>query len=94
SAALAGSEALPGGAVRAVLDALSLSGVPSDIRLDGDALQGGGIPASVMKHVQEEQQRSRTAAGPEQSAVTEKAMAAAARELDRQRTPELPPAPR
>ncbi|QEW34513.1 conjugative transfer relaxase/helicase TraI (plasmid) [Erwinia billingiae] len=94
SAALAGNDALPGGSLQAVLSALSGSGIPADMRLNGDATQGGSIPASVMKQVHEEQARSRMPAGPEQHAVAEKALASTARELDRQRTPELPPAPR
>lgn len=94
SAALAGSDALPGGALRAVLSALSGSGLPADMRLNGDATQGGGVPASVLKQVHEEQARGRTPAGPEQPAVSGKALAGAVREFDRQHAPELPPAPR
>ena len=80
--------------MRAVLSALSGSGLPADMRLNGDATQGGGVPASVMKQVHEEQARGRTQAGPEQPAVSGKALAGAVRELDRQHAPELPPAPR
>lgn len=78
-------------AVRAVLGALSVSGIPDSVRQAATAGSDGVAPAVVVRQVQEELNRSRSAVKTAQPEIPSAALASAARELDRQAQVSLPP---
>lgn len=78
-------------AMRAVLGALSVSGIPDSVRQAAAAGSDGATPAAVVRQVQEELNRSRPAAKTAQPEIAPAALASAARELDRQAQVSLPP---
>jgi len=78
-------------AMRAVLGALSVSGIPDSIRQAATAGSDGATPAAVVRQVQEELNRSRPAVKTAQPEIPSSALASAARELDRQAQVSLPP---
>lgn len=78
-------------AVRAVLGALSVSGIPDSVRQAASAGNDVATPAAVVLHVQEELNRSRAAVKTAQQEIPSAALANAARELDRQAQVSLPP---
>ncbi|MDE8558907.1 MobF family relaxase [Pantoea vagans] len=78
-------------AVRAVLGALSVSGIPDSVRQAAKAGSDGATPAAVVREVQEELNRSRAAVKTAQPEIPSVALASAARELDRQAQVSLPP---
>ncbi|KAF6677106.1 MobF family relaxase [Pantoea sp. EKM20T] len=78
-------------AVRAVLGALSVSGIPDSVRQAATAGSDGVAPAVVVRQVQEELNRSRSAVKTAQPEIPAAALASAARELDRQAQVSLPP---
>ena len=78
-------------AVRAVLGALSVSGIPDSVRQAAAAGSDGATPAAVVRQVQEELNRSRSAVKTAQPGIPSAALASAARELDRQAQVSLPP---
>ncbi|WP_416414474.1 MobF family relaxase [Pantoea sp. App145] len=92
STALAGENNLPdSAAVQAVLSALSGAQIPTDFRRSSDITPGETIPSGVLKQVQEEQDRNRAPLKNMQNDLSEKMLASAAREMERQRQPEIPP---
>lgn len=78
-------------AMRAVLGALSVSGIPDSVRQAAAAGSDGATPAAVVRQVQEELNRSRPAVKTAQPEIAPAALASAARELDRQAQVSLPP---
>jgi hypothetical protein len=91
SEALAQGEDVPqDAAMRAVLNALSGSGLPPDITLPGATIAGDAIPVSVVRQVQDELARNRMADKDIPDTVTVKALESAARELARQEQPQMP----
>ncbi|MFD3232334.1 hypothetical protein, partial [Rahnella aceris] len=93
SGLLAQNEALQGnnGAVQAVLAALSGTGQFANAALPSENAQGGLISADVLRQVQEEQDRGRAPAKNPQNDLSERALASAARELEKQGQLTLPP---
>ncbi|MGC1009763.1 hypothetical protein [Pantoea agglomerans] len=85
------SDASADAAVRAVLGALSVSGIPDSVRQAASAGNDVATPAAVVRHVQEELNRSRAAVKTAQQEIPSAALANAARELDRQAQVSLPP---
>jgi len=92
SGLLAQNEALQGnnGAVQAVLAALSGTGQFANAALPSENAQGGLISADVLRQVQEEQDRGRAPAKNPQNDLSERALASAARELEKQGQLTLP----
>ncbi|HCR0227202.1 conjugative relaxase-like TrwC/TraI family protein [Pantoea sp. AN62] len=84
-------EASADAAVRAGLGALSASGIPDSVRQAATAGNGGVVPAAVVREVQEELSRSRSAVKAAQPDISSAALADVARELDRQAQVSLPP---
>lgn len=84
-------EASADAAVRAVLGVLSASGIPDSVRQAATAGNGGVVPAAVVREVQEELSRSRSAVKAAQPDIPSAALADAARELGRQAQVSLPP---
>ncbi|MSE13740.1 conjugative relaxase [Pantoea agglomerans] len=84
-------EASADAAVRAVLGALSASGIPDSVRQAATAGNGGVVPAAVVREVREELSRSHSAVKAAQPDIPSAALADAARELDRQAQVDLPP---
>ncbi|WP_336749832.1 MobF family relaxase [Pantoea vagans] len=78
-------------AVRAVLGALSVSGIPDSVRQAATAGSDDATPAAVVRQVQEELNRSRPVVKTAQPEIPSAALASAARELDRQAQISLPP---
>ncbi|WIL44539.1 hypothetical protein QPJ96_22275 (plasmid) [Pantoea agglomerans] len=78
-------------AVRAVLGALSVSGIPDSVRQAATAGSNGETPAAVVRQVQEEINRSRPAVKTVQPEISSAALASAARELEQQAQVSLPP---
>jgi|LIDZ01.1.fsa_nt_gi conjugative relaxase-like TrwC/TraI family protein len=78
-------------AMRAVLGALSVSGIPDSVRQAAATGSDGATPAAVVRQVQEELNRSRPAVKTAQPEIAPAALASAARELDRQAQVSLPP---
>ncbi|WP_336247080.1 conjugative transfer relaxase/helicase TraI domain-containing protein [Pantoea ananatis] len=74
----------------AVLSALANAGLPADIRLPAETGGAGAIPASVIRKATEELDRSVQAPVRAQAELSERAIASAARELERQSQPTLP----
>ncbi|ASN18264.1 conjugal transfer protein TraI (plasmid) [Pantoea ananatis] len=74
----------------AVLNALANGGMPGDIRLPAETGGAGAIPASVIRKATEELDRSVQAPVRAQAELSERAIASAARELERQSQPTLP----
>ncbi|MEN4610241.1 MobF family relaxase [Pantoea agglomerans] len=77
-------------AVRALLGALSVSGIPDSVRQAAAGGSDGATPAAVVRQVQEELNRSRSAIKTAQPEIPSAALASAARELDRQAQVSLP----
>ena len=87
SGALSETTSAPGdAALRAVLSALSGSGLPAGIQVPVSAEQEGAVSATVVRQVREELDRA--------SPVTPAVLANTARELERQTQLSLPPEPR
>lgn len=78
-------------AVRAVLDALSASGIPHSVRQVATAGSNSEVPDTIVRQVQEELSRSRSAAKATQPDIPSAALADAAREYSRQAEVSLPP---
>lgn len=74
----------------AVLNALANGGMPGDIRLPAETGGAGAIPASVIRKATEELDRSVQAPVRAQAELSKRAIASAARELERQSQPTLP----
>ena len=96
SGLLAQNEALQGNngavqAVQAVLAALSGTGQFANAALPSENAQGGLISADVLRQVQEEQDRGRAPTKNPQNDLSERALASAARELEKQGQLTLPP---
>ncbi|WP_283092903.1 hypothetical protein, partial [Pantoea dispersa] len=81
-------------ALRAVLSALSGSGLPAGIQVPVSAEQEGAVSATVVRQVREELDRASPASRDRQPAVTSAVLANTARELERQTQLSLPPEPR
>ncbi|KAF6652070.1 hypothetical protein HFD91_21860 [Enterobacteriaceae bacterium EKM102V] len=77
--------------MRAVLGALSVSGIPDSVRQAAAAGSDGAAPAAVVRQVQEELNRSRSAVKTAQPEIPSAALASAARELNLQAQVSLPP---
>ncbi|WP_414057573.1 conjugative transfer relaxase/helicase TraI domain-containing protein, partial [Pantoea dispersa] len=95
SGALSETTSAPGdAALRAVLSALSGSGLPAGIQVPVSAEQEGAVSATVVRQVREELDRASPASRDRQPAVTPAVLANTARELERQTQLSLPPEPR
>ncbi|MGF6477304.1 conjugative relaxase-like TrwC/TraI family protein [Pantoea dispersa] len=83
-------------AVRAVLSALSVSGIPESVRLSTTTTASGDIavPATVIRQIQEELTPSRAADKGAQPDIPSSVLANTVRELERQTQLSLPPEPR
>ncbi|MEN4743537.1 MobF family relaxase [Pantoea agglomerans] len=81
----------PDSAVRAVLNALSGSRLPSGITSQGEMPAGGSLPASVVRHVQDELAAIQVTGKHMHETISEREVASVARELDRQVQVTLPP---
>lgn len=81
-------------AVRAVLSALSVSGIPESVRLSTTASGDVAVPATVIRQIQEELTPSRAADKSAQPDIPSSVLANTARELERQTQLSLPPEPR
>ena len=92
SEALAQSGDMPSdAAVRAVLSALSGSPLPSGITSQGEMPAGGSLPASVVRHVQDELAAIQVTGKHMQETISDREVASIARELERQVQLTLPP---
>ena len=95
SAALSETTSASGdAALRAVLSALSDTGLPAGVQVSVAADNEGAVSAIVVRQVREELGRASPAARNRQPAVTPAALANTARELERQTQLSLPPEPR
>ncbi|WP_367144464.1 MobF family relaxase [Pantoea stewartii] len=82
------------GIVRAVISALAGGGLPSDIRIAAGETGAGNIPAAVIRKVTEEHDRSVQPSQRMPDGLTERSVASAAREMERQNLLNLPAEPR
>ena len=78
-------------AVRAVLNALSGSRLPSGITSQGEMPAGGSLPASVVRHVQDELAAIQVTGKHMQETISDREVASISRELERQVQLTLPP---
>nr|WP_246872103.1 conjugative transfer relaxase/helicase TraI domain-containing protein [Pantoea ananatis] len=82
------------GIVRAVISALADGGLPSDIRIAAGETGAGNIPAAVIRKVTEEHDRSVQPSQRMPDGLTERSVASAVREMERQNLLNLPAEPR
>ncbi|MGV2814518.1 hypothetical protein [Enterobacter cancerogenus] len=92
SAALAqAGDMPPDAAVRAVLNALSGSGLPPGISPPGEAANGSTVSVSIVRHIQDEVAATQATGKHMATGISEREVVSTARELDRQAQLTLPP---
>lgn len=94
ASAMPAQEGNKDGIVRAVISALADGGLPSDIRIAAGETGAGNIPAAVIRKVTEEHDRSMQPSQRMPDGLTERSVASAAREMERQNLLNLPAEPR